>query len=84
MDFKAGKASKGVVMDMVFIGSCTNGRIEGFREAAATAKGHKVADGVRAMCVPGSGLVKDQAEEEGLDVILTDAGFEWREPGCSM
>ena len=68
----------------VFIGSCTNGRIEDLRAAAAVAKGRKVADGVNAMVVPGSGLVKEQAEEEGLDEIFNDAGFEWREPGCSM
>ncbi|PCI37298.1 MAG: 3-isopropylmalate dehydratase large subunit [Rhodospirillaceae bacterium] len=84
MDLKAGEPIEGVKIDTVFIGSCTNGRIEDFREAAQVAKGHKVADGVRALAVPGSGLVKDQAEEEGLDKILLDAGFEWREPGCSM
>jgi len=84
MNLKAGQAIEGVKIDTVFIGSCTNGRIEDFREAAATAKGHKVADGIRALAVPGSGLVKDQAEAEGLDTILIEAGFEWREPGCSM
>jgi 3-isopropylmalate/(R)-2-methylmalate dehydratase large subunit len=68
----------------VFIGSCTNGRIEDLRAAAAVAKGRKVAEGVNAMVVPGSGLVKHQAEEEGLDRIFLEAGFEWREPGCSM
>ena len=68
----------------VFIGSCTNGRIEDLRAAAAIAKGRKVAVGVSAMVVPGSGLVKHQAEEEGLDRIFLEAGFEWREPGCSM
>jgi 3-isopropylmalate/(R)-2-methylmalate dehydratase large subunit len=73
-----------VAIDKVFIGSCTNGRIEDMRAAAAVAKGRKVADGVYAMVVPGSGLVKAQAEEEGLDAILTEAGFDWREPGCSM
>jgi 3-isopropylmalate/(R)-2-methylmalate dehydratase large subunit len=73
-----------IPVDHVFIGSCTNGRIEDFRAAAAVAKGRKVAPGVRAMAVPGSGLVKHQAEEEGLDKILLEAGFEWREPGCSM
>ena len=67
-----------------FIGSCTNGRIEDLRTAAAIAKGRKVADGVRAMVVPGSGLVKKQAEDEGLDRVFTQAGFEWREAGCSM
>jgi 3-isopropylmalate/(R)-2-methylmalate dehydratase large subunit len=68
----------------VFIGSCTNGRIEDLREAAAVAEGRQVAAGVAAMVVPGSGLVKHQAEEEGLDRIFIAAGFEWREPGCSM
>jgi 3-isopropylmalate/(R)-2-methylmalate dehydratase large subunit len=68
----------------VFIGSCTNSRIEDLRAAAAVAKGRKVADGVYAMVVPGSGLVKQQAESEGLHTIFTDAGFDWREPGCSM
>jgi 3-isopropylmalate/(R)-2-methylmalate dehydratase large subunit len=68
----------------VFIGSCTNGRIEDIRAAAAVAKGRKVAAGVRALVVPGSGLVKRQAEEEGLDRTLRESGFEWREPGCSM
>jgi len=73
-----------VTVDWVFIGSCTNGRIEDLRAAAKVAKGHKVADTVRAIVVPGSGLVKKQAEEEGLDKIFIEAGFEWREPGCSM
>lgn len=74
-----------VVIDKVFIGSCTNGRIEDFRAAASVAKGNKVADNIKlAMVVPGSGLVKEQAEAEGLDKIFTEAGFEWREPGCSM
>jgi 3-isopropylmalate/(R)-2-methylmalate dehydratase large subunit len=68
----------------VFIGSCTNGRIEDLRAAASVAKGRKVAAGVNAMVVPGSGLVKHQAEEEGLDRVFLAAGFEWREPGCSM
>ncbi len=71
-------------VDRVFIGSCTNGRIEDLRAAAAVAKGRKVAENVHAMVVPGSGLVKAQAEEEGLDAIFTEAGFDWREPGCSM
>jgi 3-isopropylmalate/(R)-2-methylmalate dehydratase large subunit len=72
-------------VDKVFIGSCTNSRIEDLRAAAAVAKGHKVADNIKlAMVVPGSGLVKRQAEQEGLDKIFLDAGFEWREPGCSM
>jgi 3-isopropylmalate/(R)-2-methylmalate dehydratase large subunit len=73
-----------VPLQRVFIGSCTNGRIEDLREAAKVARGRKVAPGVNAMVVPGSGLVKHQAEEEGLDKIFIEAGFEWREPGCSM
>ncbi|PAX06755.1 3-isopropylmalate dehydratase large subunit [Sphingomonas lenta] len=71
-------------VDAVFIGSCTNARIEDIREAARVARGRRVADGVRALVVPGSGLVKRQAEEEGLARILTQAGFEWRDAGCSM
>jgi 3-isopropylmalate/(R)-2-methylmalate dehydratase large subunit len=71
--------------DVVFIGSCTNSRIEDLREAAWVAKGRKVADSIKqALVVPGSGLVKQQAEQEGLDQIFLEAGFEWREPGCSM
>jgi len=78
-------AMQDVKIDKVFIGSCTNARIEDFRAAAAIAKGYKVASNVSlAMVVPGSGLVKAQAESEGLDVIFKEAGFEWREPGCSM
>jgi len=73
-----------VPVQRVFIGSCTNGRIEDLRAAASVAKGRKVAAGVNAMVVPGSGLVKHQAEEEGLDRVFLEAGFEWREPGCSM
>lgn len=73
-----------VAVDRVFIGSCTNGRIEDLRAAAAVAKGRQVAATVSAMVVPGSGLVKEQAEKEGLDKIFIEAGFEWREPGCSM
>ena len=73
-----------IPIDRVFIGSCTNGRIEDIRAAAEVAKGRQVFDNVRAMVVPGSGLVKQQAEEEGLDKVLLEAGFEWREPGCSM
>jgi 3-isopropylmalate/(R)-2-methylmalate dehydratase large subunit len=73
-----------IPVQRVFIGSCTNGRIEDMRAAARVAKGRKVAQGVAAMVVPGSGLVKHQAEEEGLDRIFLDAGFEWREAGCSM
>jgi 3-isopropylmalate/(R)-2-methylmalate dehydratase large subunit len=71
-------------IDKVFIGSCTNSRIEDLRLAASFASGKKVAKNVHAMVVPGSGLVKRQAEQEGLDKIFTDAGFEWREAGCSM
>jgi 3-isopropylmalate/(R)-2-methylmalate dehydratase large subunit len=72
-----------VPVERVFIGSCTNSRIEDLRAAAAIARGRRVAEGVRALVVPGSGLVKHQAEEEGLDRIFLEAGFEWREPGCS-
>lgn len=82
--FAAGDKMDGKKVDVVFIGSCTNGRIEDFREAAKYAKGRKVADGVRALAVPGSYNVKKQAEAEGLDKIFIEAGFEWREPGCSM
>ncbi len=84
MDLKAGMPMTDVKIGRVFIGSCTNGRIEDLRAAAEIAKGRKVADHVGAMIVPGSGLVKAQAEEEGLDKIFVQAGFEWREPGCSM
>ncbi len=85
MDLKAGTPLAEVAIDKVFIGSCTNARIEDLRAAAAVARGRRVAPNVRlAMVVPGSGLVKAQAEREGLDRIFLDAGFEWREPGCSM
>tara|TARA_R110000824_G_scaffold118960_10_gene271771 strand:- start:27181 stop:28587 length:1407 start_codon:yes stop_codon:yes gene_type:complete len=84
MGLKAGTPITDVKIDRVFIGSCTNGRIEDLRAAAAVAKGRKVASTVNAMVVPGSGLVKEQAEAEGLDKIFVEAGFEWREPGCSM
>jgi 3-isopropylmalate/(R)-2-methylmalate dehydratase large subunit len=84
MDLKPGTPLTEVKVDRVFIGSCTNGRIEDLRAAAAIAKGRKVAAHVSAMVVPGSGLVKHQAEEEGLDQVFLAAGFEWREPGCSM
>jgi 3-isopropylmalate/(R)-2-methylmalate dehydratase large subunit len=84
MGLKPGTPLKDLKVDRVFIGSCTNGRIEDLRAAAKVAKGRKVAAGVQAMVVPGSGLVKLQAEEEGLDRIFREAGFEWREPGCSM
>ena len=73
-----------IKIDIVFIGSCTNGRIEDLRNAAKIVKGKKVAKTVNAMVVPGSGLVKDQAEKEGLDKVFIEAGFDWREPGCSM
>ncbi len=84
MGLKPGTAMTDITIDRVFIGSCTNGRIEDFRQAAAVVKGKKIADGVSGMIVPGSGLVKEQAEKEGLDKIFVEAGFEWREPGCSM
>jgi 3-isopropylmalate/(R)-2-methylmalate dehydratase large subunit len=73
-----------IKIDKVFIGSCTNGRIEDLRNAAKIIKGKKVANTVSAIIVPGSGLIKDQAEQEGLDKVFIEAGFEWREPGCSM
>jgi 3-isopropylmalate/(R)-2-methylmalate dehydratase large subunit len=73
-----------VAVDTVFIGSCTNGRIEDLRAVAAVAEGHHVADGMRTLVVPGSGRVREQAEVEGIDRVLTDAGFDWRQPGCSM
>ena len=84
MDLEPGTPLAEVPIDRVFIGSCTNARIEDIRAAAAIARGRSVADRVHAMVVPGSGLVKEQAEAEGLDRILIDAGFDWREPGCSM
>ena len=84
MGLEAGQKMTDVKVDTVFIGSCTNSRIEDLRAAAALADGRTVAAGMRAMVVPGSGLVKEQAEAEGLDKVLVAAGFEWREPGCSM
>jgi 3-isopropylmalate/(R)-2-methylmalate dehydratase large subunit len=84
MGLQPGTKLEDVKIQTAFIGSCTNGRIEDLRQAAAVAKGKKVAAGVRALVVPGSGLVKLQAEKEGLDRVFLDAGFEWREPGCSM
>ena len=84
MGLKPGTKLSGIKIDRVFIGSCTNSRIEDLRAAATIAKGRKVAGSVKAMVVPGSGLVKEQAEQEGLDKIFLAAGFEWREPGCSM
>ena len=84
MALTPGQSLTDVTVDVVFIGSCTNGRIEDIRAAAQVAKGRKVAAGVQALVVPGSGLVKKQAEAEGLDRILLEAGFEWRDPCCSM
>jgi len=84
MDLVPGTPLVDVRIDRVFIGSCTNGRIEDLRAAASMVKGHRVADGVSAMVVPGSGTVKCQAEEEGLDKIFVEAGMQWREAGCSM
>jgi 3-isopropylmalate/(R)-2-methylmalate dehydratase large subunit len=84
MGLKGGEKITDLKIDRAFIGSCTNGRIEDLRAAAKVVEGKKVAAHVNAMVVPGSGLVKDQAEAEGLDKIFVAAGFEWREPGCSM
>lgn len=85
MGLKSGTPLEEIKIDKVFIGSCTNGRIEDFREAAKIAKDRKIASNIKlAMIVPGSGLVKEQAEKEGLDKIFIEAGFEWRAPGCSM
>ncbi|HKY93907.1 MAG TPA: aconitase family protein, partial [Kiloniellales bacterium] len=89
MGLTAGTRIDAVKIDKVFIGSCTNGRIEDLRAVAAIAekalkRGRRVASHVHAMVVPGSGLVKEQAESEGLDKLLVEAGFDWREPGCSM
>lgn len=85
MGLTANQAITNIPLDRVFIGSCTNSRIEDLRAAAVIAKGRKVASTIKqALVVPGSGLVKAQAEAEGLDKIFLDAGFEWREPGCSM
>ncbi len=84
MGLEAGAPIRGTPIDRVFIGSCTNSRIEDLRAAADVARGEKVAHGVRAMVVPGSGLVRAEAEAEGLDEVFRAAGFEWREPGCSM
>jgi len=85
MGLEADTPIEDIMVDTIFIGSCTNGRIEDFREAAKVAAGHKMASTVkRALIVPGSGLVKQQVEAEGLDRVFIEAGFEWREPGCSM
>jgi 3-isopropylmalate/(R)-2-methylmalate dehydratase large subunit len=84
MGLQAGRPLEGLPVDVVFIGSCTNGRLSDLQAAADVAKGRKVAPGVRALVVPGSGAVKREAEAIGLDRIFRDAGFEWRSPGCSM
>jgi 3-isopropylmalate/(R)-2-methylmalate dehydratase large subunit len=84
MGLEPGQLITDARIERVFIGSCTNSRIEDLRAAAKVAQGRTVAPGVYAMVVPGSGLVKHQAEEEGLDRVFVEAGFEWREPGCSM
>ena len=84
MGLKANTKISDIKIDKIFIGSCTNGRIEDLRVAAELLKGKKIANNVSAMVVPGSGLVKEQAEQEGIDKIFKEAGFEWREPGCSM
>ena len=84
MGLKANTKISDIKIDKIFIGSCTNGRIEDLRLAAGLLKGKKIANNVSAMVVPGSGIVKAQAEKEGLDTIFKNAGFEWREPGCSM
>ncbi len=84
MGIEPGQKLTDIDVQHVFIGSCTNGRLEDIRSVAEIAKGRKVAEGVHAMVVPGSGLIKEKAEEEGLDKVLTEAGFEWREAGCSM
>ncbi|HET7522542.1 MAG TPA: 3-isopropylmalate dehydratase large subunit, partial [Acidimicrobiales bacterium] len=84
MGLSAGSKVRDIAVDTVFIGSCTNGRIEDLRAAASVLQGRKVASSVRALAVPGSGQVKAQAESEGLDRVFVEAGFEWRNPGCSM
>ena len=84
MGLTPGTRLQDIAIDTVFIGSCTNGRIEDLREAAAILKGRRVKDGLRAMVVPGSGLVRAQAEEEGIAAKLIEAGFDWRLAGCSM
>ena len=84
MGLKAGTKITDIKLDRIFIGSCTNGRIEDLRAVAKVVEGHTVNGNLNAMIVPGSGIVKEQAEAEGLDKIFIKAGFEWREPGCSM
>jgi 3-isopropylmalate/(R)-2-methylmalate dehydratase large subunit len=84
MGLRGGEAITDIALDRVFLGSCTNARIEDLRAAASVVAGRRVADGIQAMVVPGSYPVKLQAESEGLADVFVDAGFEWREPGCSM
>lgn len=84
MDLRPGQPLAGIGIDAAFIGSCTNGRLSDLRSAATVLAGRKVAPGVKAICVPGSSAVKRAAEAEGLDRVFRDAGFEWRESGCSM
>ena len=84
MALEPGQSIESIALDRVFIGSCTNGRIEDLRAAAAVVQGRKAASHVHGLVVPGSGLIKRQAEREGLDRIFREAGFEWREAGCSM
>ena len=84
MGLAAGTPLKEVAVDTVFIGSCTNGRIEDLRAVAEVARGRRVSSGLRTLVVPGSWAVKTQAEAEGIDQVLTEAGFDWRDPGCSM
>ena len=84
MGLQSGLEMRDIPVDTVFIGSCTNSRIEDLRSVASVVKGRKVADGVRTLVVPGSRMVKEQAEAEGLDKIFRESGFDWREPGCSM
>jgi 3-isopropylmalate/(R)-2-methylmalate dehydratase large subunit len=84
MDLRPGTAIEDIHLDKVFIGSCTNARIEDLRAAASVVKGYRVHRNLKALVVPGSGLVKAQAEQEGLDKVFLEAGFEWREAGCSM
>jgi len=84
MKLEGGKSIKGTPINVAFLGSCTNGRISDFREVAKYIKGHKVKDGIKAIAVPGSSLVKEACQKEGIDKVLIEAGFEWREAGCSM
>ncbi len=84
MGIRPGQALQDLAVDVVFIGSCTNGRLSDLREAAQVLRGRRAAPGVQVLVVPGSGLVKAQAEAEGLDRVFREAGCEWREPGCSM